>query len=268
MPASVQYNEKIDWESRDLGIVGGLMNNESGYGNLESGLLNKVGSMAGGAAGAILSKIFGTSGMAGSAIGAVMGSDSSIQSAFDSTFNIKANPFKEQTFQGVGFRPFEFSFTFRARSAAEMDAIQKIITVFRGYSKPGFKESTSGTFEYPYEFRIEFLRYTEPANTTNERLGANFSKGAGGGDSKKGFNTKDMSYQRLETNTNIPEIKYCICTGVNTNYTGSGGWNSFKDGAPVDITLQLTFEETEIVTREDVFGDTAIGDFKGQGRNF
>ena len=253
MPASVQYNEKIDWESRDLGIVGGLLNNESGYGQLESGLLNKVGSMAGGAAGAILSKIFGTSGMAGSAIGAVMGSDSSLQSGFDSTFNIKANPFKEQTFQGVGFRPFEFSFTFRARSAAEMDAIQRIITVFRGFSKPAFKESTVGTFEYPHEFRIEFLRYTEPANTTNTRLGANF---------------KDMSYQRLETNSNIPEIKYCICTGVNTNYTGSGGWNSFKDGAPVDITLQLTFEETEILTQNDVFGKTQSGSFKGQGRRF
>ena len=58
----------------------------------------------------------------------------------------------------------------------------------------------------------------------------------------------DNSY---ETNKYIPQIKFCVCTAVNTNFTGTG-WRSFKDGAPTEITLQLTFQETEIITGEDV----------------
>ena len=262
MPASVQYNEKIDWESRDLGLVGGLFNKDSGFSvgsAAKSAGMANVGSMAGGAAGAIISKMFGTSGLAGTAIGAVVAGDGPLQGAIDSTFNIKQNPFKEQTFQGIGFRPFEFSFTFRARSPEEMNAIQKIITIFRGFSKPSFDTRTeSGSFSYPKEFRIQFLKYVgDSVARGSVRRGATFKKGS-----------DKMDYQRLETNTFIPEIKYCICTGVNTNFTGSGGWNSFKDGAPVDITLQLTFEETEIITQDDVFGETQVGTFKGKGGNF
>ena len=61
-----------------------------------------------------------------------------------------------------------------------------------------------------------------------------------------------------------------MCTAVNTNFTGTG-WRSFKGGAPTEITLQLTFSETEIITGEDVFGQTRVGRFAvpaGEGGNF
>jgi hypothetical protein len=115
--------------------------------------------------------------------------------------------------------------------------IQNIITSFRACSKPTYDgdNGKTGVFAYPKEFWIEFL--TLDANN---------------------------SYQ---TNTYLPELKTCVCTGVNTNFTGSG-WRSFAGGAPVDISLQLTFAETEIITGEDVLGATVAGRFAGKKRRF
>ena len=235
MPAGVQYNEQIDWQSTDLGVVGALLKGRSGLPGagdaLKSGSIANVGRMAGGAAGGIISKMLGTGGAAGAVVGAVLGSNGAVQGAVESTFSIKSNPYKEQTFQGINFRPFEFSFTFRARSNEEMKEIRNIITAFRGYSKPSFDTiGQAGTFSYPKEFRIHFLTLDEGADD-------------------------------YKVNEWIPQIKTCILKGVNTNFTGSG-WKTFEGGAPVDITLQLSFEETEIVTQEDVFGQTTVGQYK------
>jgi len=239
MPASVQFNEQVDWQSQDLGLVGGMMKGSAGglKGAAQAGAVGAVGQMVGGAAGAILSKFMGTGGLGGGLIGAALGSNSALQSAVEVAGGVKSNPFKEQTFQGIGFRPFEFSFTFRARSDTEMEEIARIIMAFRGFSKPSFRmgEMGSGLFDYPEEFKISFL-------------------------------TLD-NYNDYGINKYLPEIKYCVCKAVNTNFTGSG-WKAFKDGAPVDITLQLTFEETELITQEDVFGKTKIGRFSDSGGHF
>ena len=161
----------------------------------------------------------------------------SIQSAGEATFRVKANPYKEQTFQGVGFRSFDYSFILKPRNFDEVETIRDIITTFRAHSKPTFEngKGDSGVFAYPKEFRIEYL-------TLNE----------------------DDDYV---TNPYLPEIKYCVCTAVNTNYTAQG-WRSFEGGAPVDISLQLTFQETEIITSEDVMGNTSTGRFRELKRKF
>ena len=237
MPESVNFVEGVEWQGSDLGVVGGF---KSGALSLDKGLadygiLTGGGAALGGAAGLGASLIPGISGIAGTVVGAVLGG-SGLQSGIESTFGVKTNPFKEQTFQGVGFRPFDFTFNFRARSQSDVYVIQDIIRAFRSYSKPTFKEGSNGSiFKYPKEFRIEFL-------TIND----------------------DNTY---ETNEYLPEIKFCICTNVNTNFTAQG-WKSFEGGAPVDISLQMTFQETEIVTGEDVDGNTNVGRFKEYGGNF
>ena len=45
-------------------------------------------------------------------------------------------------------------------------------------------------------------------------------------------------------------------------------WRSLADGAPVEVSLALAFEETELVTGEDVIGETKIGRFKDSGGKF
>ncbi len=234
MPESLNFAEGVDWQGTDLGVIGGLKSGALGLDNgLDYGILTGAGAALGGAGGLAASLIPGISGIAGTIVGAVLGG-SGLQSGIESTFGVKTNPFKEQTFQGVGFRPFDFSFTFRPRSESDVNVVQNIIQTFRAYSKPTFKDAAGTIFKYPKEFLIEFLTIEDGAYETNEY---------------------------------IPQIKFCVCTVVNTNFTGTG-WRSFKGGAPTEITLQLTFQETEIITGEDVLGNTEVGRFAGEGRRF
>ncbi|MBC8435373.1 MAG: hypothetical protein H8D84_00165, partial [Proteobacteria bacterium] len=179
---------------------------------------SQAGNVLAGGAGAIVSKLLG-GGLLGGAVLGGLGGGAGVQGAIETKLRVKSNPFKEQTFQGVGFRPFEFSFVFNARSQSEVITIKEIINTFRQYSKPSLESPDSAIFKYPGEFIIEFL--------TNN-----------GNDS-------------LNTNNYLPKLKHCICKSVNTNFT-TAGWKSFEDGAPATITLQLGFEEIDIITKESV----------------
>ena len=51
----------------------------------------------------------------------------------------------------------------------------------------------------------------------------------------------------------MPRFKPLVCTGCNVTYgSGGGAFSSFKDGAPVEIDLELSFTETEKVYMDDV----------------
>ena len=234
MPPTVSFSEGVEWQGSDLGIIGGALKGE-GFEAMKSGGVSSMGELLGGAAGGLASKLFGGGGLIGATLGSLAGGGS-LQGGLESTFNVKSNPYKEQTFQGVGFRPFEFQFVLRSRSQTESNLIHNIVNAFRAYSKPSFKTAgKSGTFAYPKEFRIEFLTVDDGEYITNQF---------------------------------IPQIKYCICTSVATNFTGGGGWKSFAEGAPTDVQLSLSFQETEIITQEDVFGKTEVGRFKNENGNF
>ncbi|MDP6587656.1 MAG: hypothetical protein QF535_23625, partial [Anaerolineales bacterium] len=45
------------------------------------------------------------------------------------------------------------------------------------------------------------------------------------------------------------KIATCVLKGVDVDYT-PGGVKSFRDGAPTQITMALTFKETELLTKE------------------
>ena len=222
MPENLVYNEPIDWQGTDLGMMKGAADALLGKGGSDNALggaaLSQAGNVLAGGAGAIVSKLLG-GGLLGGAVLGGLGGGAAAQGALESNLRIKSNPFKEQTFQGVGFRPFEFSFIFNARSQSEVNMIRRIINTFRKHSKPSLDKPDSAIFSYPAEFQIEFL-------------------------------TKD-EYDNFNENTYLPRLKRCVCKSVNTNFT-TAGWKSFNDGAPTTITLQLGFEETDIITSEQV----------------
>ena len=224
MPENLTYNEQVDWQGTDLGAMA-LARDKimSGQGSASESAkyagLSQLGNLAGGAAGGLVGTLFG-GGILGGAAGAMLGGGS-IQGAVESTFRVKTNPFKEQTFGGVPFRPFEFSWTLTARNDAELGAIGDIIKAIRTHSKPSFQNPESRTiFNYPDEFQINF----KTLHTDNETL-------------------LDNNY--------LPRLKPMVCKSVNTNYT-TAGWRSFENGAPTSVTLQLGFEEIDIITSDEV----------------
>jgi len=227
MPENLVYNEPIDWQGTDLGAmksgIDALMGRKTPDDALGGAALSQAGNALAGGAGSIVSKLLGGGLLGGAVLGALGGGDA-LGSAIESNLRIRSNPFKEQTFQGVGFRPFEFSFVFNARSQSEVNTIRRIINTFRKHSKPSLDKPDSAIFSYPDEFRIEFL--------TLEAADSNYKA-----------NWTDNNY--------LPKLKQCVCKSVNTNFT-TAGWKSFEEGAPTTITLQLGFEETDIITSEQV----------------
>jgi hypothetical protein len=238
MPKEAAYNESVSWASSELGAVGAVL--QGGLKDAAAGVALASAAMgAGGAAGGILGKLMG-SGVGGAVIGAI--ASDGVQKGIESAVGIKSNPYKEQTFEGIDFRKFSFSWTFNPASQTEVKELGNIIRTFRALSKPSFKGG-SGIFHYPHEYQIEFLTYTS-----------------------NGIRTKG-SDETLDTNPHLPQVKYCVCTAVNTNFA-TKEWRSFEGGAPIEVSLQLDFEETELITQDDVMGSTSIGRFKETGRTF
>ena len=190
--------------------------------------------------------------------GALLGTlgGTTIQKMGESSFGNIANPYKEMTFSGIGFREFAFNFVFRARSQDELNEIEKIIETFRRYSKPSYDKGST-LLDYPQEFRIEFLTLPEPPEDKKEPIGAAPLKPTPKADAMK---------DRFQPNTHIPQIKMCVCRGVTTNYTSQNTWRSLKNGAPVEVSLGLQFAETELVTSDDVIGTGKVGRFSGKGK--
>ena len=242
MPNEITFAEEAMWEGADLGMVGALGKTGTPQA-IPSGVLSNFGSLVGGGTGALVGMLAKSIGPAAGAVLGTLGGTNA-QKGIEASFSNIANPYKEMTFSGIGFRQFSFNFVFRARNDTEVAMIQKIIERFRFYSKPTYNTTFgSGILNYPQEFRIEFL-------------------------TKDQMTSSKTSRDRFIPNPHIPQIKMCVCKNVTTNYASQNTWRALKDGHPVEISLALTFEETELITGEDVIGNTEIGRFKGSGGKF
>ena len=234
MPTELTMNDTVSWAGTDLGGMGALLTKGATSGAAAAGALAMAATGMSAAGGGIIGKLLGSG--AGGAIAGALAADG-FQKGIESAAGIKANPYKEQTFEGIDFRKFSFSYTFHPKNQTEVGLLDELIRGFRAYSKPSIHPvGGGGIFAYPHEFQIEFM-------------------------------THDSASDSMNTNKYLPEIKYCICTSVNTNFA-TKEWRSFEGGAPISVSLQLDFEETELITQEDVFGDTKVGRWAGKERNF
>jgi hypothetical protein len=235
-------------------MVGALAKDQGA--GVAAGTLSNFGSLVGGGTGALIGMLHKSIGPGAGAILGTLGGNNA-QRGIEASFGNIANPYKEMTFSGIGFRQFSFNFVFRARNEREIIMIRKIIERFRFYSKPTYNDSFgSGILNYPQEFLIQFLTKTEQLSPESpERLD---EKGKGTG---KRFTTLD----RFVTNPHIPQMKMCVCKNITTNYASQNTWRALKNGHPVEISMALTFEETELITGEDVIGKTEVGRFKNRG---
>jgi len=115
-------------------------------------------------------------------------------------------------FQGVGFRSHQFTYKFIARNQDESDVIKNIINTFKFFMLPSFAGGSSLAFNYPDEFEIKFAEEISPY---------------------------------------LYDIGTCVLKDVSVNYNGEGIPLFFENsGAPVSIELSLSFQETQIYTKE------------------
>jgi hypothetical protein len=153
--------------------------------------------------------------------------------AFIGATGLTQNPQLELIYTTPSFRDFRFSFMFYPRSEQEAEEVQKLIRRLKFHQAPEVKSGSAGYFLVPpSEFDIEF-------------------------------------YYNGQINPNIPTISTCVLTSIDMDYAPNGfhtfetpGDNSpqlGKTGMPTAIRMDLSFKETEIMTKFN-FQDFSPGD--------
>lgn len=142
------------------------------------------------------------------------GSTTSAAANFEFTNKQSLNPYREVLFKGVGFRQFKFDYKFYPKSQAETDQVQKIIETFRYHMHP---ELSNGGVYYihPSEFNIQY-------------------------------------YYKGKENPYFNKISTCALIDLHVEWGDMNNFSSFGDGAPTEVSLQLTFRELETMTKERV----------------
>ena len=123
------------------------------------------------------------------------------------------NPNAELLYSAPGMRPFNFSFNFVPKSAAEASNVNRIILNFKRWSAPA--DLQNGMFEVPHVWQVKYM-----------------SKG--------------------QTNKNMNQFKQAACTSVTVQANPSTSMHvAHEDGMPIETVMSLSFQEVDVITRQD-----------------
>ena len=125
---------------------------------------------------------------------------------------IAVNPHLAVIFDGVNFRTHSFQYKFSPRSSGESNNVREIIKIFKKHMLPSLSDGNA-FFEYPDEFKIKF-------NSKNENF--------------------------------LFKIGTSVLTDVQINYNPDGGSYFHQNGAPVSVSMQLSFTELDILTQAKI----------------
>ena len=129
------------------------------------------------------------------------------------------NPYMEVLFDAMQLRTFTYNFTFAPKNRQETEDVQKIIQLFRFHMSPELKGAANRFLTLPSEFDIHYMYQAQDGQASENDY-----------------------YNKIAT---------CVCTGCDVNYTPDGV-KSFEGGAPTKITMTLSFQETELLTKERI----------------
>jgi len=148
-----------------------------------------------------------------------------VQATFDKAFGQTLNPYIEVTFGSMGMRTFDYTFKFAPKSAEETAEAKAIIQLFRFHMAPELKNDSSPHryMTLPSTFDIHYM----------------YTSGVGDNATSK-------------ENTFYNKIATCVLTSVNVDYTPNAEVESFGDGAPTQMSLALSFKETEMMTKQKI----------------
>ncbi len=155
--------------------------------------------------------------------GKLTGGDDLSRLGLFATSGYVRNPQLELIYSSPVLRRFNFDFRLIPRNETESVIIKNVITAFKRNAAPLVaKEAAGGRYMVPpNQFTIEFFSGGTATNgTSNDYL----------------FKTKN-----------------CVLTSIGVDYAPNG-YATFKNGAPVETRLSLSFQEVEIMDREAIDG--------------
>lgn len=137
----------------------------------------------------------------------------------NSAFGQADNPYMEVLFDKMALRTFNYNFKFAPKNKDERDDVQKIIQLFRFHMAPELKGGNNRFLTLPSTFDIHYMFQQEDGKASENDF-----------------------YNRIAT---------CVLESCNVNYTPDGV-KSFRDGSPTQITMELQFKETELLTKDRI----------------
>lgn len=145
------------------------------------------------------------------------------------------NPSEELSYQGPGFRTFDFSFDLLATSKEELEVIKRIEGLFKILILPRLAPSAT-YIGFPAIWEIEI----------------------------SGLNIEDGN----ELFTLGFKDKYFALVDTTLQYTPDGSYQPTVDGHPIKTNLSLSFKETSPLYRKDLPGEQNINSVLGSIENF
>jgi hypothetical protein len=142
--------------------------------------------------------------------------------SFDKIFGQTLNPYIEVTYNSINMRTFSYGFKFAPTSKKETEEVQAIIKLFRFHMVPELKGDIHRYLTLPSTFDIHYMF-------------------------QSGMDDQDLARE----NSFYNKIATCVLEDCTVDYTPTGV-RSFADGAPTQITMDLKFKETEMLTKQKV----------------
>lgn len=124
------------------------------------------------------------------------------------------NPNVELLYTAPGMRPFNMVFTFVPKNAGEASTVNQIIKNFKKWSAPD--KIDNGMLKVPHVWQVTYMT-------------------SGG-----------------QENQNMNKFKLAACTSVTVQANpGTSMHVAHEDGMPIETVLSLSFQEVDIIVRED-----------------
>ena len=224
LPSNLSTSYGVDWTSDELGFFGKrIADNAQGVvdtiGSADS-VTDMVKSLAdkvkGGFSGKSKMQMFGEI-FAGSSKRIALKVATGTLSSASVGLGLALNPHIAMMFKGVNLRQHSFQYNFVARSEHDSQQLQKIITKIKVAMHPYYWNNSEDILNYPFMWSIYFSESVR--------------------DNLYGFNT-------------------CVLNSFNVSYNGQGFPVFFRDShAPVNVTFEMSFSETEILTQDRILED-------------
>ena len=213
-PEGMKFDQSASYEGVDTGLAGDIGMGIGGVIN-DTGFKDKLKAAAKGST-AVIQEL--TKEAAFGVVGLIPGMENARQ-AYDKFKGQAMNPNLESIFKSVPFREFSFPFTFAPKNEKEKDAVHKIIQLFRFHMLPEQQSGANGYFNVPSEFQITYM-----------------------------YRDNENSY--------LPRISRCVLKQCAIDYAPEGVVSTLtpdeRGAPPTIITMNLSFGETEIMTKETV----------------
>lgn len=196
VPAGISNTYSVNWQTTDLGADAVGVGIDALGNALQSGGMLEAG-------GSLFSSALSRGGVS------MLGTDYAQYTAG----KVPGNSKEQQLFKSVGFRKFNFNYTFSPRSPGEANSVLDIIRMFRYHMLPEYADKSKFIFVYPSRFQVVYMIDGHE-------------------------------------NTYIEKQMTAVLTDMSVTYSDGAQFTTFQDGMPTQIKMSLNFTEIALPTKE------------------